>query len=360
MLATDGLSDPYDLDTHPGVGNPGLGCACELIAETTEAIATSDGAGKVAMHWLEWVVWKAADIEAEQRVLYDLTGKFSAVTLQVAACPGLEEFTLPTGFVPLLVGVPAPGIPETFPAPAIDPALLAIKVLRPDEYEHAVALGDRGGVELCQRFVARGDYHLNTSDRPSVLSNPEWKPPVAFPRSAAALEVPFPHELPVVDRTHKRINVGIAVVGDAARDFMRFVHQQTSKNGGDASDDAPNSEVPGVGYFTLQLGAIRGYTTVFHMYGLVDHPGLADITARMLPHVRGLIIAHRGEGLPSGLRSRQPDIPTAVLGSASAREAATRGTDPVLAEALQPEVFFAALKAVARGVLVALRDLDLS
>ena len=300
------------------------------------------------MHWLEWVLWNTADIEAEQRALFDLTAKFTAVTLQVPACPGLETWALPSGMVAVLVGTQAPGIPESFPGPAMDPALLSLKVLQPDEYEHAVALGDAGTVDLVERFAERGDYHLNFGDRPSVLDEPDWKPPHRWPSPFERAGIPAPHELLRFDRSAKTINSAVIVVGDAAPQTMRAVHDKTAKP--EARVDSGVSGPPSVGYFTLQLGAIRGFTTTFHMYGLPDDPSLARVAARMVPHARALIVAHEASALPAILPDERPAVPTALLGPQALHDAWTRVAGPPdFASALEPDAIFPALKAVARG-----------
>ncbi len=346
LLVTDGLSDPCDLEMHPEGDATGHGC--ELFVETTEPMVMEGTQAR--RHWLEWVLWSIADWEADASMAVSALSQFSLITMQVPTCEELARFTLPTGFVPVLIGQLSPSVPEWIALPNGNAALLAAKVLLPDELAHAVALGNDGGIDLADRFARRGDYHLSTLDRPSVLAEPDWRCPALGDPSWRGPNSPQHYALPAIDEANKTLNFVVLVAGTGAPRFLAAVRRVV------APDD---HSVPSgaLSYLALRLGEIRGFKTVFHCYGSNDELTLRSFTS----HVRAVIVAEeRGELGPAARRvldSLDAAVPVLVLGDAKVIEQSTelRGAPAFTAPCEEADAM-PAIKAACKLVLTAARD----
>jgi hypothetical protein len=369
LLVTNGLSDPFAREMHSVDHRPEIGCACELYAETTEPIARAPGGAdgtSAPRHWLEWVLWCVGDWEAENRAAYDMTAQFGQITYQIPPCEELEGWCLSSGYVAVLIGVPSPDVPQVIALPSIEAALLSVKVLRPDELEHALALGNEGGPDLARRFAARGDHHLNWIDRPSVLAEPTWRWPGLEEAgwSMPAKTAPMPTELGALNRATDEMHASVVIVGSGARSFLAYVHAKSSGAPGIVDVTARDGAI---GYLPLSIGAIRGRQTRLHLYSIADDDdGLASAwLARQLPHAAGVIVTQPiSVGQPrldpvvqaaaSELSARRAPAAVAVIGDdalVAAWTAASGGRAPEHRFAGGDAFAFAALKEVVKETL---------
>jgi len=187
LLVTDGLSSPFDPELHPHPPPGPLDFELAVDVPSDDPCGQSDAA--LAQSWLPSLLYALTDwIVPEYLDLRGLLEDFRAVTLAAPATTGAARALAgPDGLVGVLIGLPLVGQDlDRHPylngyyqgsgTPYADAALgfFPVKPLTPDEYAWAKAQGDRGGVLLAQKFMARGDAHRVFSDRPSVLEVPTF------------------------------------------------------------------------------------------------------------------------------------------------------------------------------------------
>jgi hypothetical protein len=171
--------------------------------------------------------------------------------------------------------------------------------------------------------------------------------------------VPHPSSLVAVDQTKGQINSSVVIVGSKAVRFLKLVHEKTA---GQAFVDASNPGEASFNYLPLQLGAIRGWTTMFHLYGFGADERLTSMVGDVVAHAKALIVATEVDEAifrhTAALVARRKDLPAVVLAPDDLRLEWKRvtGTSPVFEEAWSLEAVFPALKAAAKEVLGQLRS----
>lgn len=167
LLATDGLSDPYDRGEGPltGVG-------LELVVESTDP-ALRQEVQHLSGHWLFQVLYQvaqnAADIGPRLREMLDTYG-----VLSLALPIGSDE-RVPDGWlnnaaeIGVLLGMPTPSLPASVDVPAGAVRLVPVVVLRPSELEAVVNGGAPARQEVVDRLAACGAHSVVDSQRPALL-----------------------------------------------------------------------------------------------------------------------------------------------------------------------------------------------
>lgn len=174
---------------------------------------------------------------------------------------------------------------------------------------------------------------------------------------------PLPWELSRVDMAGKQIHLPVVLLGTAARRLVGVVFRKTAIEGATTVDLTTPGE-PGLSYLPLRLGDIRGYRTVLHMYGFDTDARIAPMIAQYAAAAAGGILAFEGAPDDDGralvaslARSVPPKTPVAALGPEEIAKLwlAQHDTPAVLTGAPDDVGIFAALKAVSREMLSALR-----
>ena len=175
MFVTDGFSDPWDLSLHASVP-PGT-FDCELAIEIANSEFSTFDDQELSRHWGQDVLWIASETIVSER--FDVVGclqKFNCVTVPIASLIGLGKFVGRNGSMLGLVGIPPGGergMSVVMAHHAEQPIyLLTLKLLTSDETDFALANNSKNAYDLIERFIKRGDRHLNWTDRPSVLTVP--------------------------------------------------------------------------------------------------------------------------------------------------------------------------------------------
>jgi hypothetical protein len=185
LVATDGLSCPFDAGLHPAPPPGPLDFELCIDVHDLDPRAVSDES--LATSWFPSLLYSLTDWIVPE--WFDLRGAlrtFRAVTLSAPATTDeSRRLADGDGHVGFLVGLPLAGrdldlhpylsdyydgTDEPYAGAAL--GYFPVKPLTPDEYAWAKARGDEGGVLLAQKFLDRRDAHFAWTERPSVLTTP--------------------------------------------------------------------------------------------------------------------------------------------------------------------------------------------
>ncbi|GAB1643833.1 hypothetical protein KRMM14A1259_42560 [Krasilnikovia sp. MM14-A1259] len=162
LLASDGLSDPYDED-EPDTN--GLGH--EFYATTTDPI------DPIAASWLWDVVWQTSNNAARHGGLAELIDDIGLLSMELYDVripdPYAGNFINADERVGVLLGLTDAQPPATVAGPLSTIRLINIKLLTLDELAYAAEYGEAGRRELARRFGAQGHMLASSLDRPSVV-----------------------------------------------------------------------------------------------------------------------------------------------------------------------------------------------
>ncbi len=182
LLITDGLSDPYDSNLHPKP--PPTPLDYELCVEVLNTDPEAVNSEALARSVYVKLLYALADWMVPE--WFDLRGRlqqFHAITVPANVPPPLSErLGYRDTTIGALIGIPIRGrnldqqlflhdfyqdAGTSYEHGAI--GVFTVKPLHRDEYEHAVGLGNQGGVDLAERLLDSGEGHIIWHDQPSVL-----------------------------------------------------------------------------------------------------------------------------------------------------------------------------------------------
>lgn len=167
VLASDGLSDPYDEGHLAQTGLSGLGV--EVFLETDDPELRADGLGMIDKTWAFELLYEMAQNAAYSGDLADRIDRLGAVSMEL---PGLEVgagWQTDYGSVGLLMGVPAPDVRRRVDTPSGSVRMVAVTLLRPTELEHVITGRAAGRAEIARRLAASGNHHRCDLSRASVI-----------------------------------------------------------------------------------------------------------------------------------------------------------------------------------------------
>ncbi|WP_146086161.1 MULTISPECIES: hypothetical protein [unclassified Rathayibacter] len=157
VLATDGLSDPFDRLAHPGTG---LGLELCLETSAVRGVPTAE----LWNHWHFRLLYEAARRAALQGVCC----RSSLDTARLANVSAPPAWTDEQGTVGVLLGLRSPGLPERLDLATGHADLVTLTPLRPQE--HARASVDSGArAEIAERLRALPHEELVHTARPLVV-----------------------------------------------------------------------------------------------------------------------------------------------------------------------------------------------
>jgi hypothetical protein len=164
ILASDGLSDPWDDPAQVRPGRSGTGL--EIFLETDDPEVAATEIGPLASTWAMTVVFEVAQNVAYNPGLGDMLDKYGVISFEIpnTPLPGREA-----GAVGVLLGLPAQDVPATVDTGSGTARLVAITVLTPAELDHVVTNGAQGRQDVVERLVASGNHHRSNLGRPSVI-----------------------------------------------------------------------------------------------------------------------------------------------------------------------------------------------
>lgn len=165
------------------------------------------------------------------------------------------------------------------------------------------------------------------------------------------------------DHTKKEINSSIMVIGSGAKAYLHYIYETTSTKGTFVSLSAPGTA--SFSHLEVRLGDIRGYKTVFQLYGVPSDKRLLHmIVEDFVPHVDAIVVAAETEPddvvqeAASRFVAAQRAIPVALLAPSSVADkwnSTTKGS-PVFVATVADEQVFPSLKAVAKAILINIRN----
>jgi Suppressor of fused protein (SUFU) len=155
LIASDGLSDPFDDQDEPSAG-----FGLEFILEALEDIPGS---------WPFGVVYAVSQLAAGHGGVRELIEELGFISTEVRVEGMPEALLSPQGRVGVLLGVPAETLPSSIPTPGGEVQLVAVKLLMPEELDYIVKHGERGRAEVVARLASSSGGHVSRLNRQSVV-----------------------------------------------------------------------------------------------------------------------------------------------------------------------------------------------
>jgi len=163
LIASDGLSDPFDAGEGPHDVN-GFGLECFAVSDTPVE--------NVAGSWLFQLVWQMSQFAASHGGIGALLGDLGLMTTELYDVPIPEphraRFVTPEERVGALLGLTEDPLPLVIDGPLSTIRLVNIKLLTVDELAFAVQGQAGARLELARRFAA--PVLVSSLERSSVLA----------------------------------------------------------------------------------------------------------------------------------------------------------------------------------------------
>lgn len=163
ILASDGLSDPYDdMDTNDANAEYN-GFGLEVYVES----APIDG--PVQHTWQFNLVWQAAQLMAQQGSIISLLEEMTYITTEFYDVAVPEEFRTENGTVGAILGLPNTKFDDKVQLSLENVKMVNVKLLTLAELNYVIANGAAGRMELAEKLIAQGNATLSAIERPSVV-----------------------------------------------------------------------------------------------------------------------------------------------------------------------------------------------
>lgn len=163
ILASDGLSDPFDDMKEP---NQGFSLECYLESDDP---ALRKSISELNQTWQFHLVYQVAQNFAHHGGIKELLEQYGVLSMEFASINVPAPFLTEDGRVGVLLGLESNKMPNAIAGPAGDISLVSIKVLTPQELDYILQHGAAGRVQLVQLLREQGTYHLSTLHRDSVV-----------------------------------------------------------------------------------------------------------------------------------------------------------------------------------------------
>jgi hypothetical protein len=158
IIATDGLSDPFD----DGSG-PTHGFGIELLIESDETLTSAQGT------WLLQAITQLASNAADHGGLRDLMVELGLLSIELHDVEVPAQFVTAEGRVGFMLMQPGPPLPTRVEHAGGDAMLIAAKLLTAAELAHVVEHGEEGRRDLALKFSANRTHHVSSTTRTSVV-----------------------------------------------------------------------------------------------------------------------------------------------------------------------------------------------
>ncbi|SEP48679.1 hypothetical protein [Niastella yeongjuensis] len=163
ILASDGLSDPYD-DLETNTANAAYnGFGLEVY------VATEKLTVPVNTTWQFQLVYQAAQVMADQGNVISLLNDLTYITTEFYDVDVPAEFKNAEGRVGAFIGLPDPIIPGEVQLSLEPVKMVNIKLLTLPELEYVINNGEEGRAKLAGLFIAQGNTTWSTLQRSSVV-----------------------------------------------------------------------------------------------------------------------------------------------------------------------------------------------
>jgi hypothetical protein len=163
ILASDGLSDPFDDMEEP---NQGFGLECYLESDDP---TLRKSIADLKQTWQFQLVYEVAQNFAHHGGVKELLEQYGVLSMEFSLINVPEPFRDEEGRVGVLLGLESNQIPTSIIGPASDIRLVSIKILTSQELQYISQHGAAGRKKLAQLFREQGSHHLSTLNRNSVV-----------------------------------------------------------------------------------------------------------------------------------------------------------------------------------------------
>lgn len=161
IMASDGLSDPYDdMDTNAD-NAPYNGFGMELYVASEEQA----GAGS----WQFQLLYQAAALVAERGNLVSFLEEYTYLSTEFYDVDVPEEWRNEEGRVGAMLGLPDSLIAASVKLSLEDVRMVNVKLLTVAELKYVVENGEAARMKLAELLIAQGNATNSSLNRPSVI-----------------------------------------------------------------------------------------------------------------------------------------------------------------------------------------------
>jgi hypothetical protein len=163
IIASDGLSDPYDdMEENPdNAAYNGFGLEVYVEAEPIS--------GSVQGTWQFDLVYQASQLMAQQVNIITLIGELTYITTEFYDVSVPKEFMTANNTVGAILGLPNPKFNDTVQLSVEAVKMVNVKLLTLAELNYVIENGEEGRAKLAELLIAQGHPTLSTLERPSVI-----------------------------------------------------------------------------------------------------------------------------------------------------------------------------------------------
>jgi hypothetical protein len=163
ILASDGLSDPYDDMDENDANAEYNGFGLEVYVESAPI------EGPVQHTWQFNLVWQAAQLMAQQGSVISLLEEMTYITTEFYDVDVPAHFKTDNGTVGAILGLPNTTFEDSVQLSLEKVRMVNVKLLTLDELNYVIANGAQGRMELAEKLIAQGNATLSSIGRPSVV-----------------------------------------------------------------------------------------------------------------------------------------------------------------------------------------------
>lgn len=163
IIASDGLSDPYD-DMESNTTNAaynGFGMEVYVVAEEIT--------GRVNTTWEFQLAYQAAQLVANHGSVVSLLDEMTYITTEFYNVDVPKEFVNAEGRVGAILGLPDKKLPATVQLTLEPVKMVNVKLLTLAELDYVIAHGEEGRTKLAEMLIQQGNATLSSLKRPSVV-----------------------------------------------------------------------------------------------------------------------------------------------------------------------------------------------
>ncbi|PEA55820.1 hypothetical protein CON64_04060 [Bacillus pseudomycoides] len=168
ILASDGLSDPFDTFEETGDNEKYNGYGLEFYIECDDPILRDD-LEEVKRHWAFQLLYEMSQNAANAGNIISLFQKYKILSIEFSEIEVPEQYLLEDNMVGVLLGVPSPSIKQNIELPYEQVQLVSMKVLTKDELQYILEYGAEGRLQLAEKCKETGSYHVSFKDRISLV-----------------------------------------------------------------------------------------------------------------------------------------------------------------------------------------------
>jgi hypothetical protein len=163
IIASDGLSDPYDDMEENPANAPYNGFGLEVYVEA-EPIN-----GNVQGTWQFDLAYQAAQLMAQQVNIINLLEEMTYITSEFYDVSVPKEFLTANNTVGIIMGLPNDKFDDKLQLSIEGIKMVNVKLLTLSELNYVIENGEEGRNKLAELLIAQGTPTLSTLERPAVI-----------------------------------------------------------------------------------------------------------------------------------------------------------------------------------------------